>query len=130
MTTERFRASAQYGDIRGTASADRADKADADQWLMDRGLKQDHEFLVGITMFAGENHGKHEDPIYVRFLLAERGDYDTVKTAIDASEGPFAVRCVRTEMPIADFLALFKRFSIYISAHALLDGKEYTHPDE
>lgn len=129
MTTDVFRASVQYGDFKGTASADRADQNDASAWLSERGLKQDHEFLVGITLFAGENHGTHKDPTYVNFLLAERGDHDTVKDAIDSAHEAFSVRSVRVEMPISEFLALFKRFSIYISNHGMLDGKEYRYPD-
>lgn len=129
MTTDIFRASVQYGDFKGTASADRADKNDASKWLSEQGLKQEHEFLVGITLFVGENHGAHEDPTHVNFLLADRGEHDTVKAAIDSANGAFAVRSVRVDMPIADFLALFKRFSIYISNHGMLDGKEYRHPD-
>jgi hypothetical protein len=130
MTTERFRASVQYGDFKGTAAADGADRNDASQWLTDRGLKAEHEFLVGLTLLVGENRGVHEDPVSVRFLLAERGDHDTVKAAIDSSNEAFPVRCVRTEMPIAEFLGLFKRFSVYISNHSMLEGKEYTYRDE
>ena len=125
MTTEQFSASVQYGDFKGTAAADRADRNDADKWLTDRGLKQEHEFLVGLTLFAGENHGVHEDPVSIRFLLAERGDHDTVKAAIDASDEAFSVRCVQAEIPIAEFLGLFKRFSVYISNHSMLEGKKY-----
>jgi hypothetical protein len=130
MTTEQFRASVQYGDFEGTAAADRADKNNADKWLDDRGLKRGHEFLVGLTLVAGENHGVHKDPVSIRFLLAGPGDHDTVKAAISASNGAFSVRCVHAEMPIAEFLGLFKRLSIYVSNHSILEGKEYSYKDE
>jgi len=130
MTTLQFRASVQYGDLTGTAAADRADKTDGNSWLVERKLKQDHELLIGITMDAGETHGVPKGPVHVQFLLADRGDYDTVKAAIDAAHGPFPVRCVKVKMPIAEFLGMFKRFSVNVSTYSLLEGKEYTYRDE
>jgi hypothetical protein len=77
--------------------------------------------------FAGENHGKHEDPIFVEFLLATPGDHDSVKAMIDAHNGPVFVRRVETDMPIAQFFGFFKRFSVSLSSHGMLDGRDYTY---
>lgn len=124
-----FIASVQYDDFKGTAAADGADRGYTSEWLEKKGLKQKGEFLLGITLHAGENHGVHKDPIYADFLLASPGDYDSVKSMIDASVGPVPVRKVTTEMTLAEFFGLFKRFSVYLSAGAMLSGHEYTYTE-
>ena len=127
MPVENFHASVQYGDFKGSAAADRADQGDISDWLVKNGLKQDGEFLLGISFFVGENHGKHEDPIYVEFLLATPGDHDSVKAMIDAHDGPVFVRRVKTDMPLTQFFGMFKRFSVCLSSHGMLDGRDYTY---
>jgi hypothetical protein len=129
MQTESFKASVQYGDWKGTSAADGADKKDANDWLVKNGHKQEGEFLLGITMLAGENHGVHEDPIYVEFLLATPGDHDNIKQLIDTSKAPILVKKVKVEMSLVEFFGLFKRFSINFSSHGMLDGHEYTYMD-
>jgi hypothetical protein len=129
MPVENFRASVQYNDFKGSAAADRADQDDVSSWLEKNGLKLDGEFLLGISFFAGENHGKHEDPIFVEFLLATPGDHDSVKAMIDAHNGPVFVRRVKTDMPIAQFFGFFKRFSVSLSSHGMLDGRDYTYAE-
>jgi hypothetical protein len=127
MPIQNFRASVQYDDFKGTAAADRADRGDASDWLEEKGLKQKGEFLLGLTFYAGENHGKHEDPIYAEFLLALPGDHDTVKSMIETSAGPLPVRKVTTQMTLVEFFGLFKRFSVHLSAGEMLNGQEYTY---
>ncbi len=129
MTTERFLASAQYNDWKGTSAADRADKNGAEDWLMANGHKQSDEFLLGITMFAGENHGTHKDPVFIEFLLASPGDHDSVKAMVESSQGPVEVRRVRVEMKLSEFFGLFKRFSITLSSHGMLGERNYTYAD-
>ncbi len=129
MTTERFLASAQYNDYKGTSAADRADDNGASAWLEANGHKQPDEFLLGITMFAGENHGTHKDPVFVEFLLASPGNHDTVKNMIDSSQGPVDVRSVKVDMPLSEFFGLFKRFSVTLSSHGMLGEREYRHDD-
>ena len=129
MPVQQFTASVQYDDFKGTAAADRADHGDASDWLEKKGLKQNGEFLLGFTLYAGENHGKHEDPIYAEFLLASRGDYDNVKSMIETSAGPVPVRKVTTQMTLAEFFGLFKRFSVHLSAGAMLNGHEYVYTE-
>ena len=129
MHVEPFQASVQYGDLKGTAAADRADMADAEKWLKERKLSQEGEYLLGIELYVGENHGKHRDPVQVAFLMAPLGTHDTLKAMIDSHQGPIVVRKVRQSMEIADFLALFKRFAVSLSAGAMLDGREITYPD-
>lgn len=129
MTTEKFLASAQYDDWKGTSAADGADMSDADAWLVANGHKQPDEFLLGITMFAGENHGVHEDPVFVEFLLASPRDHDTVKAMVESSQVPVEVRRVRVDMNLSEFFGLFKRFSITLSSHGMLGEREYRYDD-
>lgn len=129
MPVQNFHASVQYDDFKGTAAADRADHGDASIWLENKGLKQKGEFLLGFTLYAGENHGKHQDPIYAEFLLALPSDYDTVKSMVETSAGPVPVRKVTTQMTLVEFFGLFKRFSVYLSVDGMLTGQEYTYSE-
>jgi len=128
MHTSQFKASVQYGDWKGTSAADSADQAGARVWLEKNGLIQEGEFLLGLTLFAGESHGSHKDPVFVEFLLATPGDHDSIKATVDTG-APVVVRRVRAEMKLVEFFGLFKRFSIFMSSHGMLDGHEYTYPD-
>ena len=129
MTTETFRATVQYNDRKGTSAADDADIHGASEWLKENGHIEEGEFLLGIKMFAGENHGTHEDPVYVEFLIATHGDYDNVKSMIDSSSGPIEVRSVKTDMALTDFFGLFKRFDVTLSSDSMLEGHEYHYYD-
>jgi hypothetical protein len=129
MPVQSFIASVQYGDFKGTAAADRADHGDVNEWLETKGLKQNGEFLLGVTFYAGENHGKHQDPIWAEFLLASPAHHDTVKAMIETSAGPVPVRKVTAQMTVAEFLGLFKRFSVCLSAHGMLGTREYTYSE-
>lgn len=128
MATEKFKASVQYGDWKGTAAADRADQDDPERWLIKQGKKKPDEFLVGIEIWAGENHGKHKDPISVTFLLAALPDHDTVLGKIGTGK-PLPVRKVREDMALVDFFGLFKRFSVSISNHGMLTDREYIYTE-
>ena len=126
MLTENFHASVQYNDFKGSAAADLAGQDDISDWLEKNELKQDGEFLLGISFFAGENHGKHEDPINVEVLLVVLGDHGNIKAAIDVHNGPVQVRKVTTEMPLLVFFGLFKRFHVTLSSEGVLEGQEYS----
>ena len=127
MPINTFHAAVQYNDFKGSSASDRADNNDADAFLLSKGLKTAGEFLLGIELFAGENHGFHKDPVYVHFLLATPGDYDSVKEMVDSIPGPVPVRRVDVQMPLAEFFGLFKRFSITLSPGGMLEGKDYSY---
>ena len=127
MQIENFHASVQYGDLKGSAAADRADQGDAEDWLKKNGLTQEGEFLLGIKLYVGENHGKPEDPVYAEFLMASAGDHDNVQEMLDANAGPILVRRIKRQLSLLEFFGLFKRFSIHISSHGMLEGKDYTY---
>ena len=104
MMTERFLASVQYGDFKGTAAADRADSELLHKWIDERNLRDpDKETLIGISMSVGENHGTHRDPVHVTFYFVTPGYYDGVKKAISESDGPVSVRDVMVQMKLAEF---------------------------
>jgi hypothetical protein len=126
MSTNTFKASVQYGDWKGTSAADNADKNDASQWLVNNGHKEADELLIGMTMFVGENHGEHRDPISVEFLFASPRDHDNVKAMIESCNGPVPVRRVVVDIPLVEFFGLFKRFSVTLSSHEMLGEREYT----
>jgi hypothetical protein len=73
--------------------------------------------------------GKHEDPVYVTFLLASPRDHDSVKAEIQSARGPIMVRRVHIEMKLLEFFGLFKRFSVAFSSHGMLNEREYTYVD-
>ena len=129
MTTEIFKASAQYNDWKGSSAADSADQNGPSDWLKDNGHINDGEFLLGVTMFAGENHGVHEDPVYVEFLIATPGDYENVKSIIEGSTCPIEVRSIKIDMTLNQFMGLFKRFDITLSRDSMLEGREYHYHD-
>lgn len=119
-----FKASVQYNDLKGSAAADRADMEGATKWLKDHGHITD-EFVLGISMWAGENHGAHEDPVNVKFLVSDLNGHESVPEMIESSEDPIPVKEVSVEMTIADFMGLFKRIEITLSNGGQLEGKKY-----
>ena len=119
---DQFRASVQYNDLVGSSAADRADKGGPEDWLLSKKLKQLDEFVIGIEVWAGENPGVHRDPVTVQFLLVQ-GGFDSVKDTMKNSAGPISTRRVPRDMSMAEFMGLFKRFSICLSPGGMLNGK-------
>lgn len=119
-----FKANVQYGDLKGSASVDNADKTDAFHFLKNRGDVTDAEFVVGISLWVGENHGKHEDPVSVTFYVAELDGHDNVPDKLERSADPIPLKEIRVDMDILDFFALFKRFAVTISNGGLLEDRE------
>lgn len=129
MHTETFKASTKYGDLKGSAAADDADNNEPIQWLKDRRLIQPGEDLVGISMSVGENYDKHEDPVYVTFLLAPEENTSKVLHTPGEGQIPVVVRQVRQQMPLLEFFGMFKRLEINLSRGGKFEGTVYTHPD-
>ncbi|MBE4150851.1 hypothetical protein HJ100_17020 [Vibrio parahaemolyticus] len=123
---ETFKASVQYGDMKGSSAADKADLEHAATWLEKSGDISKNEFVVGISMWVGENHGTHTDPVSVKFLVTELNGYTSIPEMLEANSDSFEVRVVRKDMNIADFLALFKRLEITLSTGGIIEGKSYT----
>lgn len=123
---ETFQASVQYNDLKGSVAADNADITDATSWLKNNSYIKDDEFVIGISMWAGENHGKHNDPVSVTFLVKKLGGNKTIPDIINDSDETLSVKKVEANMDIVDFMALFKRLEITLSTDGMLEGIEYS----
>lgn len=127
MTTENFQAGVQYGDFKGTAQADSHDRVDFRAHLEQMGLIKESESLVGIEAWSGEVAAQPNDKaLQINVVLSEGRGYDNIKAAVDTGK-PLPVRRVKLEMPPAEFFGFFKRFSISLSSHGIIDGKEITY---
>lgn len=120
-----FKAAVQYGDLKGSIAADTADQITPSRWLSDNGHIGDGECLIGISMFAGENHGHHRDPVMVTFLVSTLNGHANVPEMIQSSTEPMKVKEINIDMNIADFFALFKRLEITLSTSGLIENKTY-----
>ena len=120
-----FTASVQYNDLKGTAAADRADVGGASKWLKDNGYINDEEYVIGISMFAGENYGTHHDPISVEFLVSGLKGFNNIPEMIKTVGEPIEVKQIIVEMNLNDFIGFFKRFEVALSISGMLEGIEY-----
>lgn len=120
-----FKAGVQYGDFKGTAAADRADKDDVTDYLRSNGLIQAGEFLVAVELWVGENHaGKVAQPS-IRALVVDAPDYDGAVREV-LNQNPVPVRAINLPITLDQFLGLFKRFAVTLTIRGgELDGKEY-----
>jgi hypothetical protein len=127
MATDRFRASVQYGDWEGTASADNADQRDLRNLLIEKKLMDgDREFLVGATLWIGENHGGEVQAPFLHAILIEGTEYDRIEPRLKQRGDPIPTRNVDLELTLEEFLGLFKRVSVVLTARGLrLTDREY-----
>lgn len=129
MTKETFRASVQYGDFKVTTQADDHGRRDFAKHLTSLGLVNEGGFLVGIEVWSGEVRGQSCDlSLPITGLLGKPGNPVSIKAAIDTGK-PMPVRRVKLELQPDVFFGLFKRFSIALSSHGLIDGKEITYEE-
>jgi hypothetical protein len=127
MTTKPFRASTQYNDWRGTASADRGDVTDLGDWLKARNLFPDDQYLVGFDVYSRDDDVKAGLPVRATALFAVQGRHDSTEDMVHTTQGPVPVSRVDFEIDIAEFFGLFKRFSIALSRGGMLAGRDYTY---
>lgn len=124
MGQEKFYASVQYDDLKGTAAADRHDHYTMEKYLEEKGLIQADEMLVGISMWSGEVHKRTQDEtVFVSASVTKAAGYENMKATVD-SGSPLQVRRIRFDMHLNEFFGLFKRFEICISSGGLIDRKE------
>ncbi len=93
------------------------------KWLKDRDLIDDDEFVLGISMTVGENHGIHQDPVDVDFYVRKLSGAQTVPEVLQESGGSIELRHINVDMNISDFLTLFKRLEITLSSKGMLENK-------
>lgn len=129
MRQDNFPASVQYNDSVGTAAADDHDRFAIGDYLQQKGLINDREYLVGVKMFSGKVHGQTQNaPVYIAALIANLEGHDDLQAFVNSGE-PLNVREVNFEMSLNDFFDLFKRFEIAISRHGLIDRKDVAISD-
>lgn len=121
-----FEAAVQYGDWEGTSSADSSDTKHLADWLLQKGHLKSGDLLVGVKMDMGEQHGIFKDPIWVEVLFVEDEGYDSFDKKLKSTHEPVAVKRVEIEMKVKEFLSLFKRLKITLSAGGIFEGRAYT----
>ncbi|HGS4438111.1 TPA: hypothetical protein ACMD15_003422 [Vibrio cholerae] len=125
MHINKFKASVQYNDWKGTSAADTADLKRFSSWLKEEGHIEENDFLVGIKVFVGENHGEHKDPVFVSFMVVPLKDGETVQQRIESANGAVEVKVIKIDMSINEFLSFFKRVEVALSACKEFDGCDY-----
>lgn len=121
-----FTASVQYNDNLGTAAADRADQDDLDDYLKDKGLINEDEFVLSTSLWVGENHGGKLGHVSVTAYLFKAVGYQNVDEALRSIDGPIPVRTVSLEVTLEEFVAFFKRFEVFLSPKGLdVTGREF-----
>lgn len=132
MPRDTFRAHVQYGDWTGTASADNDDQRDLYQLLKNRKIFDgDKEFLIGASLWIGENHGGVVKTPYVSAIITPLDNtYDNLEAKLKAIEGPIPARRVDVELTLEEFVGLFKRFAVVLTTRGLdLNDREYEWED-
>lgn len=124
----KVRASVQYGDWEGTAAADDDADIDLSDFLEKKGLyDREIEFLVAVEVLIGENHGGKVKPPYIRCLIQDKPDFDTVADHLAAQPDPLTFKSVDIELTLEEFIGLFKRFAVTLSRRGLnLTDREFT----
>ena len=122
MAIEIFTATAQYGHIKGTASADRHDVEDFAEYLKKAGVLADADFVAGMELLSIPGGPEQIANVSVTAYVCDLAGREALAKAVEA--GPVKVRKVRVEMSINKFFGLFKRVSIKISPGGLLNGRE------
>ena len=127
MTNDRFQASTQYGDMRGTAAADRADIGSLEVWLQGQGLVQEGESLVGVSLHANQLPASGEEFIQVSFLLVPTETNLSVRIPGEIEPPTIVVRRVERQMATDQFFRFFKRLELTLSSHGEFEGRTFTH---
>jgi len=125
---KRFHASTQYGDWGGEAAADNADQLSLYKYLQEQRLIHHGEFLVGTSLFIGENKNGQVGNVHVKAFLftGSSEQHPNVKATIDSLNGPIPVRTIKLTFALSEYVALFKRLHIVMTIRGLnLCGKEF-----
>ena len=111
-----FKAGTQYGDCKGTSSADDADGThDLHNYMKTKGLVTDSEFIIASELWVGENHGGGLGRVGVTVYLLDKPDHASVKVALDSISDPIPVRTVKLEVTLEEYLGFFKRFNVMLT---------------
>ena len=124
--TEWLKASVQYGDWHGTATADDSDPmaVSVDRYLQTKKLIKPGEYLLAVQLYTGSEMkvGKLDKPYIRAYLLDGAGDFEKAKARLNELEAagePIPVREVEINVPLEEFISWFKRFSVMLTARDL-----------
>ena len=120
---QNFRASVQYNDLKGSVAADDSHPNDAHKWLVKKGHIHEDQYVLGIRMWADENHETHSDSVKVTFLISQLRGHSNISELIQASDDPLQLQEIRIDMKITEFFSLFKQFEVTLSINGLIEGK-------
>lgn len=130
MCVETFKSGVQYGDMKGTVSADRHDTKDIYKYLRDNKRIEDNEFLAGITLDVGEIHQSLGDKsIYLSVFICKDKGYENFKAALDSGK-ELTLHKIDVKITPVEFLSMFKRFNLTLSPYGNLEGKSFRVVDE
>ncbi len=96
-----------------------------------KGQLGDNEFLVGIDIYSGENHGgKVGDPYVTAIVVEGSNSFDNVAQQLKSQDIAKVVNR-RIELSNEEFLGLFKRLNVVLTRKGLdLTSREYEAPEE
>ena len=121
----RFKAHVQYGDWKGTAAADNADKGAITTYMRNAGLLDESEFLVGFEFFVGETRANVAPYFSARAYVLQADGFENARDAVLA-QNPLPVVTKDLQLDLASFFQLFKRFNVVLTHRGLdLRDKEY-----
>ncbi|MBW5284219.1 hypothetical protein [Burkholderia gladioli] len=120
-----FQASAQYDDWRGSAAADRSHATRLSDLLLERDLRTREEFLVGAELSVSEDDNTITRTTVYAYLVDGVG-FEHALQALERAGSPPALKRVRVDLTLEEFVSLFKLFSVTLSIPAFgLEGREY-----
>jgi hypothetical protein len=127
--SERFQASTQYGDWKGTAAADEfgADRSFSELFEATGNVNPEEEILIGFEFYHIEGsfycygyfHRKPEEN--------DRGWYPTLNAIFQKNQvNPIQIKKIRVELTLEEFFKYFKRFNVVLLSGAMdIIGREY-----
>ena len=108
-------ASAEQPDWEGTAAADDADGVAIRKFLRERALISDTELIVGMKLLAGEAQG---DAPLVQVLVIDAVGHNSVAEILRRHD-TIILRTIDLDLSLAQFVGLFKRFSVAFTVPGL-----------
>jgi hypothetical protein len=117
-----FKASTQYGDWRGTASADDIDPSSVSvrRYIREKNVGKPTEFLIAVEFFLGETHHSNDlpKPFIHAYFLDGVAKYEEAQKKIEeyqARNEPIPVRQVDIDISLEEFFGMFKRFAVTLT---------------
>ncbi|MHC3995669.1 hypothetical protein ACXWTF_12665 [Thiomicrolovo sp. ZZH C-3] len=123
---ETFGASVHYDDLKGSVAMDEAHNKGIHEFAKENGIDTTRYFPIAIDIWSSEQ--RLDITVVTIDVEAEgigAGEYDTVKSYIDAAD-PVIVKRFDTDATLADFLKHWKLFNLFATKIDGLEGKTYT----